>query len=109
MFIYNRVNENFNNAGAHHKRTHLYGMPASPRTAATSVRSSALLRYWCNLLSNESVPGELGWITGYILYSVVFQLHTILIQERGEARGKSGAFYAASYIKRAEAISTRVA
>lgn len=24
MFIYNRVNENFNNAGAHHKLTHLY-------------------------------------------------------------------------------------
>lgn len=39
------------------------------------------LCYWCNLFSDESAPSELLWISGYILYSVVFQL--ILIQERG--------------------------
>lgn len=59
-------------------------MDQSPHQA---LPGQLLLQHVCNLFTDESVPGELLWITAYSLNAVVFQLHTILTPVRGEAEG----------------------
>lgn len=85
----------------------------SPDSCYSSMFHCAL-RYCCNLFSNESVPGELLWISGYILYSVgyfcwFFFSSTAYYSIARWSQREIKSLLCYLIYQQAEAISTRVA